>query len=145
MDPLKSVPFNHSVLPQHLGSVASFSLLLIPELNIVLPSKALLPLIAVHTQLVAQYTHMKLGHISYMTIYSVLDKLVNYLAVFEKILGSFQISFTKPCHISATLGWLHRIAVRASRSCLQLCTLLAHTQPRVTRVPARVHTPQHPT
>lgn len=106
-----SIIHNHSVLPQHLGSVASFSLLLIPELtSLVLPSKALSPFIAVHTQLVAQYTHMKLGHISYTTIYSVLDKLVNYLVVFEKILGSFQTSFTKPCHISATLGWLHRIA-----------------------------------
>ena len=106
-----SIIHNHSVLPQHLGSVASFSLLLIPELtSLVLPSKALSPFIAVHTQLVAQYTHMKLGHISYTTIYSVLDKLVNYLVVFEKILGSFQTSFTKPCHVSSTLGWLHRIA-----------------------------------
>ena len=71
-----SIIHNHSVLPQHLGSVASFSLLLVPELtSMVLPSKALTPLIAVHTQLVAQYTHMKLGHISYTTIYSVLDKL----------------------------------------------------------------------
>ena len=100
----------HLVIDVMLGFCKSFTKGSLLSLQTVLPSKALSPFIAVHTQLVAQYTHMKLGHISYTTIYSVLDKLVNYLVVFEKILGSFQTSFTKPCHISATLGWLHRIA-----------------------------------
>ena len=60
--------------------------LLVPELTpLVLPSKTLMPFIAVHAQLVAQYTNLKLGHNSYSTIYSVLDKLVNYLVIFEKL------------------------------------------------------------
>ena len=68
---------------------------------LVLPSKALMPFIAVHIQLVAQYTYLELRYISYSTIYHNLDTIVYYLIVFKKHLCSFQSSFTKPCHISA--------------------------------------------
>ena len=74
---------------------------------------------------------MKLGHISYTTIYSVLDKLVNYLVVFEKILGSFQTSFTKPRHISTTLGWLHRIAFCQSLQLLVLTVFVVAFRTRL--------------
>ena len=89
------------ILPQHLGSIAGLSLLLVPELTpLVLPSKAFTPLIAAHIQLVAQYTHLKLGHISYASIYSLLNKLIHYLVILEKILGSFHNNFSEPYHIS---------------------------------------------
>ena len=62
---------NHCILSQHLGSIARLSLLLVPALtSLVLPSKAITPFIAIHTQLVAQYTHLKFGHVSYTIICS---------------------------------------------------------------------------
>ena len=94
---------NHCILPQHVGSIAGLSLLLVPELTpLVLASKTFMPFIAIHTQLVAQYTHLKLGHISYSTIYIIINKLINYFVIFEKILGSFQRHFSKSCHIITT-------------------------------------------
>ena len=85
------VIYNHCVLPEYLGPVASLSPWLIPELTpLVLSSKALSPSITIHTQLVAQYTHLELRHRGFSTIYSVLNKLVSYLVVFQKLLSRFQ-------------------------------------------------------